>query len=176
MVDYTSIVADTKRRHDVRVRRWRRSMTGCAWRVYYHDGKVINWIEAPAPKSPISLAIFLHEVGHHVIGFERYRKRCEEEYHVWQWALAEMRRVGVEPDARVARRRSGDRSRSPAGVASRSREKSRTATGAPVGGATTRSTACPSSCAGRETALSIASLRDGSSACCAARSVSRASP
>ena len=104
MADYSSIVARTKQRHEIRVHRWRRSMTGCAWRVYYHDGKVINWVEAPVPKTPISLAIFLHEVGHHVIGFERFRKRCEEEYHVWQWALAEMRRVGVQPDAKVMRR------------------------------------------------------------------------
>ena len=102
--NYSSLVAEMKARHDVRVRCWRRNMTGCAWRVYYHDGKVINWVEAPVPKTPISLAIFLHEVGHHVIGFERFRKRCEEEYHVWQWALAEMRRVGVEPDAKVIRR------------------------------------------------------------------------
>jgi hypothetical protein len=104
MADYSSIVAKTKSRYDVRVRRWRRSMTGCAWRVYYHDGRVINWVEAPRPRTPISLAIFLHEVGHHVIGFERYRKRCEEEYHVWQWALAEMRRLRVAPDAKVTRR------------------------------------------------------------------------
>ena len=39
--------------------------------------------------------------GHHVIGFETYKKRCEEEYHAWQWALEQMRRVGVEPDAKV---------------------------------------------------------------------------
>ena len=104
MADFSSIAAAAKSRYDVRVRRWRRGMTGCAWRVYYHDGRVINWVEAPRPRTPISLAIFLHEVGHHVIGFERYRKRCEEEYHVWQWALAEMRRVGVEPDAKVMRR------------------------------------------------------------------------
>ncbi len=104
MADFSHIVSGAKSRYDVRVRRWRRGMTGCAWRVYYHDGKVINWIEAPVPKTPISLAIFLHEVGHHVIGFERYRRRCEEEYHVWQWALAEMRRSGVAPDAKVMRR------------------------------------------------------------------------
>ena len=102
--DYSSIVASAKARYDIRVRRWRANMTGCAWRVYYDDGRVINWVEAPRPRTPISLAIFLHEVGHHAIGFERYRKRCEEEYHVWQWALAEMRRVGVEPDAKVLRR------------------------------------------------------------------------
>jgi hypothetical protein len=72
--------------------------------VYHHDGRVVNWIESPFPKTPISLAIFLHEVGHHVVGFNTYKKRCEEEYHVWMWALREMRRCGVEPDERVHRR------------------------------------------------------------------------
>jgi hypothetical protein len=104
MADFSPIVAAMKAAHDVRVRRWRRNMTGCAWRVYFHDGRVINWVEAPRPRTPISLAIFLHEVGHHVIGFDAYRLRCEEEYHAWAWALAEMRRWGVEPDAKVSRR------------------------------------------------------------------------
>ncbi len=104
MADYSQIVAAVRSRYDIRVRRWRNNMTGCAWRVYYHDGKVINWIEAPRPKTPISLAIFLHEVGHHVIGFERYPKRCEEEYHAWNWALGAMRSAGVKPDEKVNRR------------------------------------------------------------------------
>jgi hypothetical protein len=104
MQDFSHIVEQMKSRHDLRVHRWRRSMSGCAWRVYHHDGRVVNWIESPVPKTPISLAIFLHEVGHHAIGFDTYRKRCEEEYHAWQWALREMRRVGVEPDQRVWRR------------------------------------------------------------------------
>ena len=90
--------------HGIRVRKWRKTMTGCAWRVYYHDGRVVNWIESPLPKTPISLSIFLHEVGHHVIGFGTYKRRCEEEYHAWQWAVARMRELGVEPDARVHRR------------------------------------------------------------------------
>lgn len=102
--DFSAIVRSMKDRHEIRVKRWRRNMSGCAWRVYHHDGRVVNWIEAPVPKTPISLAIFLHEVGHHVIGFERYKKRCEEEYHVWVWALNEMRALGVQPDARVTRR------------------------------------------------------------------------
>jgi len=93
-----------KSRYDVRIRKWRKTMSGCAWRVYYHDGRVINWIESPVPRTPISLAIFLHEVGHHVIGFERYKRRCEEEYHVWVWAINQMRELGVEPDAKVHRR------------------------------------------------------------------------
>jgi hypothetical protein len=104
MADYSPIIHRLKRRHGIRIRKWRRSMSGCAWRVYHHDGRVINWIESPYPKTPISLAIFMHEVGHHAIGFKRYKVRCEEEYHVWQWALREMRRQGVEPDARVERR------------------------------------------------------------------------
>lgn len=104
MAEFVDIVRQMKRRHEIRVRKWRRSMSGCAWRVYYHDGRVINWIEAPRPKTPLSLAIFLHEVGHHVIGFDRFKKRCEEEYHVWRWAIQQMRDLGVEPDGKVQRR------------------------------------------------------------------------
>ena len=104
MADYTPIVAEMRSRYDVRVRRWRRNMTGCAWRVCYHDGRSINWIESPRPRTPISLSIFLHEVGHHAIGFDTYRLRCEEEFHAWQFALTEMRRAGVEPDEKVGRR------------------------------------------------------------------------
>jgi hypothetical protein len=104
MADLMEIVEEMKRRYDIRVRRWRSSMSGRAWRVYYHDGRAVNWVEAPRPKTPISLAIFLHEVGHHVIGFQKYRRRCEEEYHVWMWALKAMRRFGVEPDEKVQRR------------------------------------------------------------------------
>jgi hypothetical protein len=104
MPDYAPIVEQIKTKYDIRVRRWRKNLSGCAWRVYYHDGRVINWIESPYPKTPISLSIFLHEVGHHAIGFERYKKRCEEEYHVWLWAIATMRRLGIEPDAKVQKR------------------------------------------------------------------------
>lgn len=104
MADYSEIIELMKNRHDIRVRRWRRSMSGCAWRVYFHDGRVINWIESPVPKTPISLAIFLHEVGHHVIGFDTYKRRCEEEFHAWKWAIAQMRSLSIEPDARVLRR------------------------------------------------------------------------
>src|SRR5947199_10621098 len=102
--DYEQIIELMKRRFDVRIKRWRRSMSGCAWRVYYDDGRCVNWIEAPLPKTPISLAIFLHEVGHHAVGFHRYKRRCEEEYHVWVWAIGQMRKLGIEPDEKVARR------------------------------------------------------------------------
>lgn len=104
MPDFTPIVDQMKARYGVRVRRWRRSMSGCAWRVDYDDGRSINWIEAPVPRTPISLAIFLHEVGHHAVGFDRYKRRCEEEYHVWVWAIDRMREFDVDPDDRVTRR------------------------------------------------------------------------
>jgi hypothetical protein len=93
-----------KQRYGVRVRRWRSSMSGKAWYVVGPGGRVTNWIESPRPKTPISLALFLHEVGHHVIGFGAYRRRCEEEFVVWMWALNEMWRYGVEPDEKVNRR------------------------------------------------------------------------
>lgn len=104
MTDLAEIVEATRQRYRVRVKKWRRGMSGCAWQVTYTDGKVINWIESPYPRTPISLSIFLHEVGHHVIGFDRYRTRCEEEYHVWQWALAEMTRLGIAPDEKTMQR------------------------------------------------------------------------
>jgi hypothetical protein len=104
MTRFADIVRDLRDKYDLRVRKWRTSMSGCAWRVYHADGRTVNWIESPYPKSPISLAIFLHEVGHHVIGFERYKNRCEEEYHVCVWAIKEMKKLGVEPDERVLRR------------------------------------------------------------------------
>ena len=104
MPDFSAIVKHMKSRYDLRVRKWRRNMSGCAWRVLYHDGRAINWIEVPYPKTAISLAVFLHEVGHHAIGFSRYRVRCEEEYHAWLWAFDQMRKLGIEPDAKVTRR------------------------------------------------------------------------
>jgi hypothetical protein len=102
--DFSHIVSDMTARYELRVQRWRSNMSGCAWRVVHDDGQVENLIEAPFPKTPISLSIFLHEVGHHVIGFDTYRRRCEEEYHVWRWAIETMRELRVEPDARVQRR------------------------------------------------------------------------
>ena len=79
-------------------------MSGCAWRVSYPNGPDVNFIEAPYPRTPLSLAIFLHEVGHHAIGFSRYPKGCKEEYHVWVWALEQMEKLGVGADAKVRRR------------------------------------------------------------------------
>lgn len=91
-------------RYDIRVRKWRSSMSGVAWYVTYRDGRVQRLIESPKPRSPMSAAIFLHEVGHHAIGFHVYKPRCLEEYHAWQYALTQMEAWGVEITPRVRTR------------------------------------------------------------------------
>lgn len=101
MHHFEPIVRRVKIEHDIRVKRWRRHMSGCAWQVRHADGRVIRWIESPYPRTPISLSLFLHEVGHHVIGFEAYPTRCEEEYHAWNWAMEQMRSISVPPDGKV---------------------------------------------------------------------------
>lgn len=81
--------------HGVRVKRWRKAMSGVAWEVRYRDGSTVRLIEAPRPKGPMSAAVFLHEIGHHAIGFSVYKPRCLEEYHAWAWAIRAMEESGV---------------------------------------------------------------------------------
>jgi len=101
---YARLVETMKRVHGVRVHRWRKSMSGCAWQVRCHDGRVARLIQSPQPKGPMSAAVFLHEVGHHAIGFNRYKPRCLEEHMAWQWALAAMAEHGIAITPRVRRR------------------------------------------------------------------------
>jgi len=89
---YEQMTRQMLREHQVRVRKWRSSMSGVAWQVTYRDGKVSRLIESPQPRGPMSAAIFLHEIGHHAIGFGRYRPRCLEEYHAWVFSLDQMQR------------------------------------------------------------------------------------
>ena len=91
-------------KYNIRVRRWRTSMSGIAWEVRYRDGTTKRLIESPRPKSPMSAAIFLHEVGHHAIGLHVYKPRCLEEYHAWMYSLAAMEEWGVEITDRVKTR------------------------------------------------------------------------
>lgn len=101
---YDALVAEMKAAHGLRVRKWRSSSSGCAWEVHYADGTVSRLIEAPYPRGPMSCAIFLHEVGHHAIGFGRHRPRCLEEYHAWRWALETMDAKGLNVTDAVRRR------------------------------------------------------------------------
>ena len=91
---YDALVTEMKQAYGVRVRKWRTSSTGCAWVVRYADSTESKLIEAPYPKGPVSCGIFLHEIGHHAIGFNTHRLRCLEEYDAWRWALETMRARG----------------------------------------------------------------------------------
>ena len=102
---YDELVLDMKRVHGIRVVRWRSSTSGCAWQVFYKDGTVARLIESPYPRGPMSCAVFLHEVGHHAIGFATYRPRCLEEYHAWRWSFQSMIEMGFNVTEAVRRRR-----------------------------------------------------------------------
>jgi len=98
---YHEIVKLMKKRHRIRECKWRSSNTGCAWQVNYEDGRVSRLIESPYPRGPVSAAVFLHEVGHHAIGFTRYRPRCLEEYKAWEWSLEAMDEFEIKITSRV---------------------------------------------------------------------------
>ena len=102
---YDDLVQEMKRVHGIRVVRWRSSTSGCAWQVFYKDGTVARLIESPYPKGPMSCAVFLHEVGHHAIGFSTYRPRCLEEYHAWRWSFETMIALDLNLTDAVRRRR-----------------------------------------------------------------------
>lgn len=101
---YDRMTREMLARHNIRVRKWRSSMSGVAWCVEYRDGRVQRLIESPKPKSPMSAAIFLHEVGHHVLGIGAFKPRCLEEYHAWMYALEQMRAWKIEVTPRVETR------------------------------------------------------------------------
>jgi hypothetical protein len=92
---YDAVVRLMLDRYQIRVRKWRTGMSGIAWYVEYRDGRRQNLIEAPRPKGPMSVAVFLHEIGHHAIGFDVYKPRCLEEYHAWRWAIEAMEAHGL---------------------------------------------------------------------------------
>jgi len=81
--------------YGIKVRRWRTSMSGIAWVVHYRDGTQARFIESPKPKGPMSAAVFLHEIGHHAIGFDVYKPRCLEEFKAWEWSLNAMAAHGL---------------------------------------------------------------------------------
>ena len=101
---YDAIVEDSLAQHGLRVRRWRNSLSGLATLRIYRDGSQDRTIESPYPTSPLRLAIFLHEVGHHVIGLGVFRPRCLEEFHAWRYAIDRMNEMGLPTLGTVQRR------------------------------------------------------------------------
>lgn len=101
---YDAMVEAKLAQYGVRVRKWRTAMSGIAWQIEYRDGRVSRLIEAPRPKGPMSAAVFLHEIGHHAIGFNVYKPRCLEEYHAWAFAIREMEALGLNITESVRKR------------------------------------------------------------------------
>ncbi|MBO6514419.1 MAG: hypothetical protein JJ974_10685 [Phycisphaerales bacterium] len=103
-VRYEEITRQMLKEHGVRVRKWRSSMSGVAWQVTYQDGTMSKLIESPKPKGPMSAAVFLHEIGHHAIGFGTYKPRCLEEYYAWKFSIEKMEELGLNVTDRVRMR------------------------------------------------------------------------
>lgn len=101
---YEAIARQMLATHGIRVRKWRTSTSGVAWQLTYADGSISRLIESPRPRGPISMAVFLHEVGHHAIGLGVYRPRCLEEYHAWLFALQQMHAHGLNITPKVHER------------------------------------------------------------------------
>lgn len=101
---YDRVIAEMVVRYGVKVRRWRKSMSGVAYEIEYRDGTRKRLIESPRPRSPLSMAIFLHEIGHHAIGLGKYKPRCLEEYHAWMFSLRAMEENGLEVTDKVRTR------------------------------------------------------------------------
>ena len=102
---YDALVEQMKETYGFRIRKWRSSMSGCAWELEDKRGNITRMLESPYPKGPMSCAIFLHEVGHHAIGFHVYKPRCLEEYHAWEWSLKAMEANGIRITDNVIKRR-----------------------------------------------------------------------
>lgn len=103
---YDSVVREMLAKYDVKVRKWRTSMSGVAYLLEYRDGSTKRLIEAPRPKGPMSIAVFLHEIGHHAIGLGAYKPRCLEEYHAWMFAIRAMEEHNLNITDSVRRRMS----------------------------------------------------------------------
>ena len=101
---YDTVMREMLAKYDVRVRRWRKSMSGIAWQLEYRGGRIERLIESPEPKSPLSMAIFLHEIGHHAIGLAQHKPRCLEEYLAWKFSLEHMEMMGLPVTDRVKTR------------------------------------------------------------------------
>jgi hypothetical protein len=102
---YDAIVLKMKETYGFKIRKWRSSMSGCAWELKDKNGNVFRMLESPYPKGPMSCAIFLHEVGHHAIGFHTYKPRCLEEYYAWEWAIQAMKANDINITKNVLKRR-----------------------------------------------------------------------
>lgn len=101
---YDAVVDMMLAKYRLHVRCWRNSLSGLATLRQFRDGRLEHWIESPYPTTPLRMAIFLHEVGHHAIGLGVHRPRCVEELRAWEWSIGTMRALGLRTDGTVMQR------------------------------------------------------------------------
>ena len=101
---YDAVIVEMLSKYGLTVKRWRNSLSGVAIERTFRDGRVERTLESPYPTSPLRLAIFLHEVGHHAIGLGVHKPRCLEEYLAWRYAIDRMDEMGFPTKGSVARR------------------------------------------------------------------------
>ena len=99
---YDAVVVEMLSKYGLTVKR--NSLSGVAIERTFRDGRVERTLESPYPTSPLRLAIFLHEVGHHAIGLGVHKPRCLEEYLAWRYAIDRMDEMGFPTKGSVARR------------------------------------------------------------------------
>ena len=102
---YDGLVDRMRDIYGFRVRKWRSSISGCALELRDKEGNITRMIESPYPRGPMSCVVFLHEVGHHAIGFHVYKPRCLEEFYAWEWAIKAMKANDVRVTPNVMKRR-----------------------------------------------------------------------
>lgn len=83
------------RQYYIEVKTVRKNMSGVAC----IEDRIIS---APAPKSPLSFAIFAHEVGHIANG--SIKPRWLEELKAWEFSLAQFKRFGFPIPQKVQQR------------------------------------------------------------------------
>lgn len=81
--------------YGISIKTVRKSMSGVA----YIEDRVIS---CPAPKSPLSFAIFAHEVGHIANG--SIKPRWLEELKAWQFSIACFKKFGLSIPREVRQR------------------------------------------------------------------------
>ena len=101
---YDAVVTEMLAMYGLSVKRWRNSLSGVAVERTFRDGRVERTVESPYPTSPLRLAIFLHEVGHHAIGLGVHKPRCLEEFLAWRYAIDRMDAMGFPTKGSVTRR------------------------------------------------------------------------
>ena len=77
------------------------------WRYIIIQGQktkvTLYSMRVPEPKSAISLATYLHELGHHTLLSRNQKKSCLREFYAEQYSLDNLKRFGVKKNRKMVR-------------------------------------------------------------------------